>query len=549
MRQRVRSGDLSVQVITGSHVALLGMDVAKKAAEGLLGFAIERIDHALGRRAFLNNFLLFAANDKGGGSDHSSQSNPFQAFLWGDYAAEPGHAYTYVVTAMYGSAKRLRPGDSVRVRMDTENPELGNHAVHFNRGVGASQAYAIRFGNRSPGDVPFGEAYDWLSRGLIEALLRFIGQANDSSWGLRAAVYEFQHPRVLNALAIAGESGADVSVVFDAVRNKTGPAADNRQAIKDAGLDDHATTIPRTHAQISHNKFIVLLKNQRPVAVWTGSTNLTEGGIFGHSNVGHIVREPKVATAYLAYWKELAGDPTAAATRQWTGAATKIPARLPRRDSVTTVFSPRTDLEALDWYARLMDGAKESVFLTAAFGVSDQLRQVFETDRPYLRYLLLDTTRGEIETMRRDPDNRLSAGGYIGRGGWHQWMEEWTNNLNDHVEYIHTKYMLIDPLGNDPITITGSANFSKASTTANDENMLVIRGDSRVADLYLGEFMRLFNHYRLRGKVKAPRRRPGPAPGVDHPGGRKLYLRENDEWARPFFVQGSPPYKERLLFR
>ena len=39
-----------------------------------------------------------------------------------------------------------------------------------------------------------------------------------------------------------------------------------------------------------------------------------------------------------------------------------------------------------------------------------------------------------------------------------------------------------------PIVVTGSANFSNASCVDNDENMLVIRGDKRVADVYLGEF-------------------------------------------------------------
>jgi phosphatidylserine/phosphatidylglycerophosphate/cardiolipin synthase-like enzyme len=46
--------------------------------------------------------------------------------------------------------------------------------------------------------------------------------------------------------------------------------------------------------------------------------------------------------------------------------------------------------------------------------------------------------------------------------------------------------------------VTGSANFSKASTNDNDENMLVIRGDRRVADIYFTEFNRLFNHYYMR---------------------------------------------------
>jgi phosphatidylserine/phosphatidylglycerophosphate/cardiolipin synthase-like enzyme len=58
--------------------------------------------------------------------------------------------------------------------------------------------------------------------------------------------------------------------------------------------------------------------------------------------------------------------------------------------------------------------------------------------------------------------------------------------------------MLIDPLGENPIVVVGSANFSKASTDTNDENMLVIRGNQAVADIYMGEFMRLFSHYAFR---------------------------------------------------
>jgi phosphatidylserine/phosphatidylglycerophosphate/cardiolipin synthase-like enzyme len=63
--------------------------------------------------------------------------------------------------------------------------------------------------------------------------------------------------------------------------------------------------------------------------------------------------------------------------------------------------------------------------------------------------------------------------------------------------------MLIDPLGDEPIVISGSANFSETSTVSNDENMLIIRGNKRVADIYLGEFMRLWHHYRFRFIVNA----------------------------------------------
>ncbi len=76
---------------------------------------------------------------------------------------------------------------------------------------------------------------------------------------------------------------------------------------------------------------------------------------------------------------------------------------------------------------------------------------------------------------------------------------------------MHCKFLLHDPLGADPIVVTGSANFSEASTTGNDENMVIVRGDRRVADIYFTEFNRLFNHYYFRAVVERTRtgRRPG----------------------------------------
>jgi phosphatidylserine/phosphatidylglycerophosphate/cardiolipin synthase-like enzyme len=62
--------------------------------------------------------------------------------------------------------------------------------------------------------------------------------------------------------------------------------------------------------------------------------------------------------------------------------------------------------------------------------------------------------------------------------------------------------MLVDPLTEDPIVIAGSANFSDASTTDNDENMIIVRGNTRIADIYLGEFMRLFSHHSFRESLK-----------------------------------------------
>ena len=84
------------------------------------------------------------------------------------------------------------------------------------------------------------------------------------------------------------------------------------------------------------------------------------------------------------------------------------------------------------------------------------------------------------------------------------WVDGWYKEpsaIGVNVNWVHTKFMLIDPLGSKPVTLTGSANWSEPSVNDNDENMLVIRGNKRVADIYFGEFMRIFAHHRFRESV------------------------------------------------
>jgi len=88
--------------------------------------------------------------------------------------------------------------------------------------------------------------------------------------------------------------------------------------------------------------------------------------------------------------------------------------------------------------------------------------------------------------------------------------------------------------------VSGSANFNKPSCTENDENMIVIRGNQRVADIYLGEFMRLFTHFRARGLAASARTKEQQA--------KFLFLCPDDSWLEPFYKSGSARMQERLLF-
>lgn len=100
--------------------------------------------------------------------------------------------------------------------------------------------------------------------------------------------------------------------------------------------------------------------------------------------------------------------------------------------------------------------------------------------------------------------------------------------------------MGLDPLTDDPTVITGSANFSESSILHNDENMLIIRGNTRVADIFLTEFMRLFRLSRSRQQLMEMREEQREAASS---------LVPTDAWAEEYYKQGSQEWCERLLFR
>ncbi len=537
MRVKAKQNGLTVHAIAGSYVVILGFNLTKTALKGCLGFAVERIDHTENERYWLRGFKTFQETDANlpPGTLLSTLEQPIQAFQWSDFTAKPAYDYTYRVVPLYGKPKNLTQGTPVEVTVKTECEDFGTHAIFFNRGVAGSQAYARKFKNQNPEKVGK-PALDWLSRGLVEALEEFIGQAKNSKFSLRAALYEFHYDPIVETFAKASKTGADVKIVFDGRENSGNyPNLKNREAIERAGIT--ALSIPReaNRSYIAHNKFIVLLENGKPTQVWTGSTNITDGGLFGHSNVGHIVRDKTIAAAYLAYWEQLSTDTEAKQLRPWTTAQTPTPVSKPKK-GMQPIFSPRSSLDVLEWYVEQMATTKEALFFTAAFGVNDAIEEVFKTENETLRYVLLEKDGGDVEILKRNPNNRIAVGGTV-KDAIGNWQAEKVTGLNTHVRFIHTKYLLIDPLSETPLVITGSANFSDASTKNNDENMIIIQGDTHVADVYLGEFMRLFNHFNTRYLISQPGDQGG-----------SIHLAPDDSWSAAYYIKDSAKSHERLYF-
>jgi phosphatidylserine/phosphatidylglycerophosphate/cardiolipin synthase-like enzyme len=310
--------------------------------------------------------------------------------------------------------------------------------------------------------------------------------------------------------------------------------------------------------QFAHNKFLVLRRGGTSEEVLTGSTNLSQNGIFGHSNNVHIVRDPDIAEIYHQYWLTLDKDLTKGKTAKVNDVATPAPPQQPSSDEVVAVFSPRSTLDALDWYAKLAGDAERALFTTFAFGMNERFVKVYDRKDDVLRFALMEKKGNgktfkqqakEIDRIRRLPNTVVSVGNRVELNNFDRWLEEIDRISEEaHVLYVHTKYMLIDPLGPDPILIVGSANFSKASTDTNDENMLVIRGNKEVADIYMGEFMRLFSHYAFRESLKF-KDSQSPAAAMT-----RKHLVESTDWIkgeRPgagYFEPGTDRTLRRLYF-
>ena len=570
-----KTGGYRVFAVSGTNTVSFAIDFSEANTAGLLGFAVEREDPKENERYFMYGFKVFESVIPTVTEDTtvSTFNHPVQSFIWDDFTGKPDRTYTYWFHPLKGKPKNLdRSAKPIEITVKTEALfTKGQHDVFFNRGVASSQAYARKFNNLRPDKQPTrkkrDEALQWLSRDLDDALFKFIDNAKAGDT-LLGCFYEFRYEPVADRLKAAVGRGVTVRLIIDAKVNESTdsdgtfhesfPRVENLKLVDAKGLRPQIARLRVNNpSNIQHNKFLVLLKGAaaKPAEVWTGSTNLSEGGIHGQTNVGHWVRDNAIATSFESYWNLLLSDPgsadgddrsTASAKkklfREQVAALEAVPAgwqAIPA--GVSTIFSPRSGKAVLQMYAKAIDEAGDAACITLAFGVNKVFKDLLKnnTAQSAITFLLLEK-RDVAKANARTPfvplnasHNVYQAWGSFLRDPLYQWTRE-TNalglGLNKHVAYIHSKFLLKDPLGADPIVVTGSANFSDPSTNNNDENMLLIRGEQRVADIYFTEFNRLFFHYYFRSVQEALfGRRPAEA-NAAATSRSSLFLRDNDSW-------------------
>lgn len=535
--------DFRVKAYAGTNGVLLAMDLAEPRRKGLLGFAIEK-QQGDKPWLFLFNSLTFPGKAHTFAQYHATPSDkaPLQKFRWADYAVNPGTTMHYRVHLAYGTADAPQLGESLALSITSDDGHPANQSVIFNRAVAASQAFQRKFPDldaqiSANKNLPI-EAWPdaarlWLENGLLERLLGFIERAVDAQWALDIAIYEYQLQAIIDAVNAAFARGVQVRVLYHAQPD------DPDTTLNETNLAKLPTANKRgrvTH-NIFHNKFIVLSRvdgagQRQPQAVLCGSTNFTANGVYRQANVVHTLDDVMIAARYLQVFEEVWANPAdVGATRNWITGHNPMDPTQP----LFAGFSPRSGGGDLREFVEIIEAARKDVLFVTAFILPDAILNAL-LGKPHddiLRYGLQNTA-SRITGFHADRSAEFAATALLNTG-LEGWLKENMKGQKGNL-LVHTKAVVTDFTSDTPTIISGSHNFSTSASNGNDENFLIIRGDTDLADRYGLELLRFYEHYRFRYFAK------------------KLELKQvsplvvDDSWTNDYYVEGDLRQLSRLRF-
>jgi phosphatidylserine/phosphatidylglycerophosphate/cardiolipin synthase-like enzyme len=503
-------------------VVLLAFDWPEgKDNSDFLGFSIQRTP-GFGNNAssYLMNRIGFNGPPKDG-SWKPSNLWPIQKFYWWDAQindADRGKSFTYRLAPIKGPAANPTEYSGVSASITLKIPQNVENGVGtwFNRAVVSSQSFMREFG-ANPTGAKLQQAYEWLSNGLQAVIPDFLKKSDTAA----GAIYHLTDNVLGTEQAMLNFPG-DLGLVYDAVPHNDSKTHQpipnpNESAIHYLSANPKIKFYARTNTSIMHDKFLVRLSNGHPTAVLMGSANFTTEGLSTQANLLHTWESPQLAQAYLQREQLLQADPTAkqtAANAKWTGPIQAGDAK------VSVIFAPESagKRASLDRIVNAVKNATNSaVFCLYSPTDTDLLNALLALPNAQkMMFGLINEIPQKDPSTAKHPNqvmvtiyNRTKKGKTFDVVGHDQfgknntpngfWWE--TSSLGGQSKfpvYIHHKFVVIDGETDHPVIYSGSANLSKNSTNHNDENLLEITDCPRLAQIYLAEFMRLFEHYRAR---------------------------------------------------
>ena len=298
-------------------------------------------------------------------------------------------------------------------------------------------------------------------QGSIEG--RLIDKINAAQTSIHIVSFEFDLTPVAEALIAAKQRGVDVRWVTD---DESGLGADEDPGrgqfalLQNAGIEVRADT----RSALMHNKFWIF---DGQIA-WTGSTNITQSGVFEQNNNTVIIHSSEVAAIYEREFAEM-----------WNGQ-----------------FGPKSPSTA-DQQSVVVNGTPIQIYFSPEDHVLDHMIPVISSATSSIRFMAFSFTDYPLAKAMLD---RASAGlnvaGIFEKVGSETESSELRTfycakvpaRQDGNPRFLHDKVIIVD----NRFVISGSFNFSSNATDNNDENVIIIDNPT-IANLYTQEFDRLWS--------------------------------------------------------
>jgi phosphatidylserine/phosphatidylglycerophosphate/cardiolipin synthase-like enzyme len=394
-----------------------------------------------------------------------------------------------------------------------------------------------------------------LSGDMVEALTGFVDKAKVSG-EIYAALYELGDKELIEKLMglknrlfiVLSNSRIKVDdITKPKVMGKDGKMhypqinADGNQKARDQLKDitQHKWDRMMPNGHIGHNKFLVYVdENKKPLSVLLGSTNWTPTGLCTQTNNTLIIDDTNLAQRYLDYWEQLKKDTEDAKghskniqslnLRTWDSNGVVLK-NIENIKTLQSWFSPNTpkarsskttgelrppDMEEV---VKHINNAQYAILFLAFYPGSPSIANwtalaLKKKKDLFVRGCVTNKSASEGfyydlkgiippkkvkgEKVETKQDYRVfSAEAFDSEKIPSSWLEE---ILSAGFAIIHDKVMVIDPFSENCVVITGSHNLGHKASYDNDENLVIVEGNKKLALAYTTHILDVYDHFSFR---------------------------------------------------
>lgn len=437
-----------------------------------------------------------------------------------------------------------------------------NMNAYFNRGLISTQRVARAFKGKPNKHSLLDQIADpknalraSLSGDMVEALTNFIGKAKTSG-KIYAGLYELHDEELIqkleglkNRLYIVLSNS--VKKISDTSKPKV-KGKDGKLKYPEITVDDNQDARDRLDkttkykwdrimptGHIGHNKFLVYVdKNNKPQSVLLGSTNWTSTGLCAQTNNTLVLDDADLAMRYYVYWQQLQEDTEKAGgvsktlqgpdLRAWDAQGAEL-TKIANIDSLQSWFSPNTPKARsskpatekrppdMSEVVKCIDAAQHAILFLAFYPGSPSIanwsalalkkkKDLFVrgcvTNKSAAEGFYYDLkgitppkkVKGEKIPVKQDY-RVFGAEAFDGKVVPKSWQ---TEILNAGFAIIHDKVMVIDPFSENCVVVTGSHNLGHKASYDNDENLVIIKGNKKLALAYTTHVLDVYDHFAFR---------------------------------------------------